>query len=206
MIPVVKQDLNPVEYYKGFNDMNKPPQNNVRQGTAITDSFFKLTKFLRDGMDISGGDFSITKVLRDPFFNRVSINYTLDTNLYTDHAAQLDDARELRQLSEVRPLILEICHDSIGSSLYMTPATAQMTMRAFYIIYDGYIYRADKVNNINLLYAIYSELYFLKFNGLETEEGEQRVMIDRTRLALFFKPQTFNVLLDKYGIRNERVR
>lgn len=201
MIPEITTDTKPIEFYKAFNDMCKPPTNHLRQGTSITDSWFNLSRHIGDDLQL-GRYLTITDVQREPVLNRLSVCFDTTTGDYTDHAGRLDDMREIKNLSNGRPLIIEVTNAAHGSSLYMTPATVQMVAAGIYIVYNGKIYRADKVNNINLLYAIYSEFYFLKFSGNKTEDGEFRSCPKHTRLAFFYKPENFNKIMTKYGIRD----
>lgn len=198
MIPEIKVATNPLEYFKSFLDLPKPPANNVNRGRSL-DENFKLSSTLGELLNL-GKNFTITNVEREPTLNRVSVSYNHTNSNYTDHAARLDDFKEIKNLSYGRPLIIEVLEDKFGNSLQMTAATTQMACTGIFIIYNGSIYRADKTANINLLYAIYSELYFLKFSGLVTEDGEYRQAIRGSRMAFFYKPSHFDELMKKYGI------
>lgn len=199
MIPEIKVATNPLEYYKSFLDLPKPPANNVNQGKSLHENF-KLSSMLGELLSL-GKCFTITNVEREPTLNRISVSYNHSSGNYTDHAARLDNFKEIKNLSYGRPLIIEVLDDKFGNSLQMTAATTQMACLGIFVIYNGYIYRADPTANINLLYAIYSELYFLKFGGLPTEEDEYRQAIPGSRMAFFYKPNRFEELMMKYGIR-----
>lgn len=201
MIPLVQVSTNPIEYYKAFLDMPKPPVNNRVVGKEL-DQYVKLSTYIANHLNINK-NFTISNVEREPTLNRVSVCFNRSSNEYTDHALRLDDTREIAQLSTGRPLVIEVLDDSYGNSFQMTPATGQAMLPAIFIVFNGCIYLAHKTANINLLYALYSELYFLKFGGLPVEDGEFRAPIKGSRMAFFYKTKTFEDLLTKYGVKCE---
>lgn len=197
MVPTSTVNTNPVEFLKAWLELPKPPTTQARNGIEIKNEW-RLTNYLRDQLDL-GNRFTITDVTREPTLNRIGVCFNTSSNLYTDEAARLDNTRDLLQISAGRPLIIEVLNDAYGSTIQMTPSTIEKVATAIFIIYDGQIYRADLTANINLLYAIYSEFYFVKFGGLSTVEGELRQPIPNSRLALFYKPSSFEELLRKYN-------
>lgn len=200
MIPEIKVATNPLEFYKCFMELPKPPANHKRPGKELSEHI-NLSYYIADDLSL-GKYFTVTHVEREPTLNRVSVCFNTTDGIYTDHAARLDNKRDIKMISNGRPLIVEVVREVYGNSLQMTPATVQLAVEAIYVIYNGCIYRADKAANINLLYAIYSEFYFLKFGGLKTEDGEFRQSVTGSRLAFFYKPDYFDKLMTKYGIRD----
>lgn len=197
MVPATTINTNPLEFIKAWLELPKPKTTPSRYGTRIDESF-KLTQYLQRELDLMN-HFTITDVAREPTLNRIGICYNTKSNEYTDHAARVDITRDLLQIAAPRPVILELLVDTYGSTIQMTPSTIEKVATAIFIVFDGYIYRADQVANINLLYAVYSEFYFLKFGGLATADGEFRQPVPGSKLALFYNPNTYLELLRKYN-------